>query len=155
MILRGPLLIFSATIIGIYSLIRCDASNSVIKTDSIANQSKTSEVPVHLFKDKKGLLLGEVYIKYKAKGIFEQMIILKNRTQSKDTLYSIKGTVFRNPNGVDIEVGKSNFWGYKIVLKRNDYIIVTKVNNKNVGISDNIMISWDYNRKLFEVLKTP
>lgn len=85
---------------------------------------------------------------------FTHLYIVSGSTCKKDTLYSIEGHIFKNKNGIDVEVSKENTDGYKVALKKDDYIVFLILSADEKNVSD-ITVKWNYSKGLFEVLKTP
>ncbi|MDB4904571.1 MAG: hypothetical protein JWQ63_3852 [Mucilaginibacter sp.] len=122
------------------------------------NQQKTNFLPgykmVHILRDNQNQELGKVYVNEIKKGIFRHLRILNQKTGT-DTLYYVDNLKLKNDKGIDIQVRSDEFYGYKIIFTDPNSITLTIVNNKGVGISDDITIIWNNESKLFQVLKTP
>lgn len=125
------------------------------RSDKMLNEIHKNKKIIHLLKDKKGDLLGKVYIEDFTKDIFRKLLITKERKGKTDTLYFINECLFKNPKGTDIKFDKETFNGYKIELLNNDNIQLFGVGKGSVGASDPVTIVWNYKRKIFEVEKTP
>lgn len=110
---------------------------------------------IHTLKDKKGNLLGLVYIEDFKNDVFRKLLITKEKKGKTDTLYFINDCVFTNPKGVDIRFGTETFDGYKIEYLKDDAIQLFGIGKGSVGASDPATIVWNYNKKIFEVLQTP
>jgi len=109
---------------------------------------------IHTLKDKKGNLLGRVYIEDFKKNVFRKLLITKISRGKTDTLYFINNCIFRNPKGVDISVYEKTFAGYKIELLNDDSIQLFSVGKGSTGASDPAVIAWNYKKKIFEVDQT-
>ncbi|SMD39289.1 hypothetical protein SAMN04488029_4081 [Reichenbachiella faecimaris] len=99
--------------------------------------------------------IGSIYIKPIDSLIFSQLFILKESGVTVDTLYKIEENRLFNPEGLDVKVNGENHYGYRFVLKKNNYFVIIALNDEGNGVSDNINIMWNEKKKLFEVLKTP
>jgi hypothetical protein len=110
---------------------------------------------IHTLKDKKGHLLGKVYIEDFKNDVFRKLLITKKEKGKTDTLYFINDCLFTNPKGVDIQFDKKAFNGYKIEYLKNDTIQLFGIGKGSAGASDPATIVWNYNKKIFEVFKTP
>ena len=53
--------------------------------------------------------------------IFTDLYVVNNA----DTLYSNERNILANKKGRDFEVLNDDFYGYKFVLERNDYFVLT------------------------------
>jgi len=105
---------------------------------------------VHTLKDEHNIELGKVYIVEIKKGIFRHLRILSQKNGT-DTLYYVDNLKLKNKKGIDIQVGKDEFYGYKIIFANKSNIVLNVVNSKGIGISDDITIIWDVESKLFHV----
>lgn len=110
---------------------------------------------IHALKDKKGNLLGKVYIEDFKNDVFRKLLITKERDGKTDTLYFINGCLFTNQKGVDIQFDKKTFNGYKIEYLKNDAIQLFGIGKGSSGASDPAIIAWDYEEKIFKVFQTP
>lgn len=124
-------------------------------SDKGLNEIHKNKKLIHLLKDRKGNLLGKVYIEDFDKDIFRKLLITKERNRKTDTLYFINECLFKNPKGTDMKFDKETFNGYKIELLNNDTIQLFGVGKGSAGASDPLTIVWNYKRKIFEVEKTP
>ncbi len=110
---------------------------------------------IHTLKDKKGNLLGKVYIENFKNDVFRKLLITKEANGKMDTLYFINDGLFTNPKGVDIHFAKETFNGYKIEYLKDDAIQLFGIGKGSLGASDPLTIVWNYRKKIFEVFKTP
>jgi hypothetical protein len=110
---------------------------------------------IHTLKDKKGNLLGKVYIEDFKNDVFNKLLITKERKGRTDTLYFINNYLFKNSKGVDIEYDKRNFNGYKIEHLNDDSIQLFGIGKGSTGASDPAIIAWNYKKRIFEVLQAP
>jgi len=127
----------------------------------IANYQKQSLVlkGVHTFRDKSKNILGNVYINEVAnnKDVFDYLLIINNTNAQIDTLYRIDRSNFEIMKGrheIEMTASNKNFLGYKIVLKKQDYIVITYVTKEKEHASD-ITIEWNYDDKMFKILRMP
>lgn len=121
--------------------------------DSCDSTRKNVFVKSHVFKDKNEKLLGTMYINFINDELFQSLIIIgKIKT---DTLYKIDEYSFKNRNGIDWEVNSNSSDGYKIVLKKNDYLKICLFTYDGLSVSDALTIEWNYKSNLFEVLILP
>jgi hypothetical protein len=110
---------------------------------------------IHVLKDKKGNLLGNVYIEDFKNDVFRKLLITKQKKGKIDTLYFINNWKFSNPNGVDITFSKEDFNGYKIEYLKDDSIQLFGIGKGIHRPSDPAIITWNYDKKIFEVLQAP
>ena len=111
---------------------------------------------VHTFKSKDGNVLGNVYVKPLNGDIFSSLIIAKTEKGKTDTLYFINRTKLINAKKVvETKVLEKGFYGYKIVLKKDTYIVLTALGNNGKDVSDDITIEWNQTEHKFELQKTP
>ena len=110
---------------------------------------------IHTLKDKKGNILGKVYIEDFKNDVFNKLLITKERRGKTDTLYFINNYLFTNPKGVDIRFDQKTFNGYKIEHLKDDEIQLFGVGRGSAGASDPAIIVWNYTKKIFEVIQTP
>ena len=113
--------------------------------------SQKNKKLIYVLKDKKGYLLGNVYIEDFKNEIFKKLLILKEIKGKKDTLYFIDQYVFKNPKGIDITFDKKTFNGYKIEFLKGDSFQLFGVGKGNSCASDPATIIWNYKQKIFEV----
>ncbi|NHA04301.1 hypothetical protein G7092_10865 [Mucilaginibacter sp. HC2] len=110
---------------------------------------------IHTLKDKKGNLLGKLYVEDFKNDVFRKLLITKTEKGKTDTLYFINDWVFTNPRGIDIQFDKKNFHGYKIEHLTNDFIQLFSIGKSSAEASDPVIIEWNYHKKIFEVLQAP
>ena len=104
-------------------------------------------------KDKKGNLLGNVYIQDFTNDIFNKLLITKQAEGKTDTLYFINNYLFMNPQGQDIKWSQIEFTGYIIGSFKSDHFDLSSMGKH--GASDPATVEWNYKTKLFEVYQTP
>jgi hypothetical protein len=112
----------------------------------------------HVFKSNEGQILGFAYVSFMDKlneNLFTSLTIVDNHVNPVDTLYFIGTTKFIGKNGTDLEFIGNEFYGYKIMLLKPDYIVIALVDENGEAISDNVTVEWNYSNKSFEMLKTP
>jgi hypothetical protein len=136
----------------IFLLIAFTIISISFKNDKNQHQTLNNKKLIHSLKDKKGNLLGMVYIEDFKNNVFKKLLITKGK---KDTLYFINDYLFTNPKGIDIQFDKETFNGYKIESLKNDAIQLFGIGKGSAGASDPVTIVWNYNKKVFEVFQTP
>jgi hypothetical protein len=119
------------------------------------NQSRYNIKFIHTLKDKKGNLLGKVYIEDFKNDVFRKLLITKEKNGKTDTLYFINDCLFTNPKGVDIKFDEKTFNGYKMEYLKDDAIQLFGIGKGSAGASDPATIVWNYDKKIFEVFQTP
>ena len=153
---HGFLLLLSLALLISCSL-NYNRTGVVLKKDIVLHVKESNKIDnsaflkVHSLKRKDGKFIGDIYVKFINDTIFTELYIV-NKT---DTLYSIKKSILVNTKGKDIEVFSDGFYGYKFVLKKNEYIVLSYYRNKGANVSDDITIEWNYDRNLLEVQKAP
>ncbi len=113
--------------------------------------TKSKWESIFSLKTKDDTLIGTVFIKKINDTIFTELVVINN----DDTIYHIDSTILKNYQGIDIEVGKNGFYGYKMILNKSDYFVINCLTNYGKNVSDDITIEWNYNKKLLEVQKVP
>ena len=146
----------------VYILSFFSCTQEVKKNNNISDNQKISQsiqenyTLLHTFHAKDGKVLGSAYVKYiDNREIFTSLLNTKEEKGKQDTLYFIDSTRLNSKKGIDTEVVKEDFHGYKTVLKKGDYIVLVLVNEYGEGASDNLTIEWNYEEDLFELMKTP
>ena len=110
---------------------------------------------IHSFYNEDDKLLGNAYVKGRNQDVFTLMLITTENEGEIDTLYFIDSTRLISKKGLDAEVFKDGFYGYKVVMKENDYIVLNSLRDFGERVSDDITIEWDYDEGLFELMKAP
>lgn len=102
---------------------------------------------------KNGLELGNVYVKTVNDSLFNSLIIEKD----SKVLYEINQLNFWNTKGVDFDISKrrENFFGYKIKMKKKDYLIVGAFYDNGKSVSDDFLLKWNYQHKIFIIPMAP
>jgi hypothetical protein len=108
---------------------------------------------IHKFSNNEGSTIGylegikknsTIYTKFRftdSKGIVQYSIV-------KNKLYSEKDL------DLSITAG-GEFYGYKIVLLKKDYVVLSYYSNNGENVADDITIEYDYNLKKFKRLILP
>ena len=144
------------------SVLLCMSCSSDANNLSVAAESK--QFPefnqadyklVHQFYSKDKEPLGNVYAKYISDDVFTSMVIKINAEGRNEILYFIDSTRLIKKDGIDIEVFAEGFYGYKVVLAKDDYIVINYLRNKGKNVSDDITIEWNYAEKKFQMMKAP
>jgi len=127
-------------------------TNEQIKTE----QSSSLE-NIHQFTSKSGEPIGSLFVKKlpEENDVFPDMYIISKIAGLNDTIYSIEGSTLKNKEGIDIQIRKQDFYGYKIVFKDDTYVELIALHNKGKEVSDIIHIQWIDSKKGFEVLQAP
>ncbi len=110
---------------------------------------------VYTLKNKTDNYLGDVYIKKVNDSVFHSLLIINNLEKSTTKLYEISNYILSNNIGIDIEIRKEEFWGYRFELMKNDYFVLTALHDKGKSVTDAISIEWSYEDQIFEVSKAP
>jgi len=142
----------------IVSLLSCASSikeDGESKNQLLYQFDSTEYTQIHSFYDKDEKLLGSVYVKYLDKDVFTSMLIEKEVNGRKDTLYFINFNKLISKKGIEAEVFNEGFYGYKVIMKKNDYIVLSYLRNYGKDVSDDITIEWNYKEGLFELMKAP
>ena len=110
---------------------------------------------IHSFYAKNNSHLGDVLVKYVNDSLISEMLIVNTTNGNIDTLYSIDSTKLSNPHGIDLQFNSAGFFGYLIVLKASDYIVLSFLSNFGENVADDITIEWNYEKNVFERMLTP
>lgn len=92
----------------------------------------------------------------KIKGDYYSDIVIVD--ERKIAVYLIKGAVFANKCGEEkLPFERKNFYGYQIEVLGSDYFVLQPFWLESVSQkgADSIMIGWNNERKLFEVILNP
>lgn len=106
-------------------------------------------IAVHEFKDKNGVLLGHLQVRYINAQVFDSIRIVKNSGKQEEVLYRIDESRFFSKDALEQEVYDPGFYGYKVADLASDHVVLTYIRNKGKSVSDNIMIKWDGDSKSF------
>lgn len=108
---------------------------------------------LNTFVSKSGTDLGNAYVKNVNDTIFSSLVIVKDST----VIYEIRDLDFWNTRGVDFDIRKNrnNFFGYKAILAKKDYLDLVFYSDNGKSVSDDITLQWNYLREVFEVPLTP
>jgi len=128
---------------------------AILKQDSIISNKLDDLKFVYSLNSRSDDYLGDLYVKEINDSVFSSLLIVEKLENSHVRLYEVNNYTFSNKNGVDIEIRKNDFWGYRFELKRQDYFILTALHDKGKSVSDPIEIKWNDRDKIFEVSKTP
>jgi hypothetical protein len=120
-------------------------------SEKLLNVNKTEFIKVHSLKKNDNTLIGDIYVKFINDSIFTDLFVIN----SNDTIYSIEKNILSNTQGKDIEVLKDGFWGYKFILKKSDYLVLSCYGNFGTDVSDDITIEWNYDKNILEMQKIP
>jgi hypothetical protein len=145
----------------ILSTISCSAStnyrkdsariNVIPQTNENKSFEKSGFIKVHSLKKSDNSFIGDVYAKFINDSIFTDLYVINER----DTLYKIDKCNLLNIKGKDINISCDEFWGYKFILKKKDYIVISYLSNKGKNVSDDITIEWNNLDGMLEIMKEP
>lgn len=110
---------------------------------AIAQAQSDGFTAIHEFKNKSGVSLGQLQVRYIAREVFDSLRIVKTTGKREDVLYRIDESRFYSGDRLEQEVYDPGFYGYKIATLAADHVVVTYMRNKGKSVSDNIMIKWD------------
>ncbi len=143
-------------------------SNTETKMDELQNkfptaisqQNSTLKNKLEAYKfvytlSRKSEYLGDVYVKEVNDSVFSSLLIVEKLKNSDIKLYEVNNYTFSNKNGIDLEIRKDKFWGYRFELKKRDYFVLTALHSNGANVSDPIKIKWNDKDQIFEVRKTP
>ena len=133
-----------------FAALNCFSQNAV-KNARMKSSEQNLNDSLTLFLGKNNVVLGELITEPRGDSVFTKLLIVKN----SDTLYKVENSIFSNKSGTDFQVLKKGFFGYKIVLKKNTYIVLSYLTNGGRNVSDDITIGWNALKNVFEVEKTP
>lgn len=129
---------------------------SVLVNNDFSPNSKLYEYEfVYTLKNKTDNYLGDVYIKKVNDSVFHSLLIVNKLEKSTIKLYEISNYTLSNTIGIDMEIRKEEFWGYRFELMKHDYFVLTALHDKGKSVSDAICIEWNYEDQVFEVNKAP
>ena len=123
------------------------------KSNTEPKTNRNGYYKIHTLKKKDKTIIGDVYIKPITEKVFGSLFIIKENESKIDTLYLIKKNKFFNKNGLDIEVIDDNCYEFKLVLLKDNYIIVNSICREKATVSDDIKIEWNEDKGIMEVWK--
>jgi hypothetical protein len=106
-------------------------------------------ITVHEFKNKSGVSLGQLQVRYISKEVFDSLRIVKTAGKQENVLYRIDESRFYSGDTLEQEVYDPGFYGYKVVTLAPDHVLLTYMRNKGKSASDNIIIKWDADSAAF------
>jgi len=129
-----------------------NSSNYFSGVDKSMEEIKRKDFEViHTLRKKDSTLIGEIYARFIDKDVFDSLYVINKG----DTIYSIERNILKNRNGIDLKAPEQGFYGYRIVLKKNDYFVIINLMEGGKKVSDNANIIWDYEKGLLQVEKVP
>jgi len=134
-----------------------DLPVNTLKKANVDPATETNFELEYNLQSKSGDNIGSVYVKplLENKEVFSSLIITGYGSSMKDTLYSVKGHILSNKEGVDIKVNDQNLYGYRFVSKDEDNFMLQALHDGGKSVSDNIWVRWDNEKKIYEVDKAP
>lgn len=120
--------------------------NKTVKKSAATIRSK-----IFTLKTQNNIIIGDVYAEMINDSIFTKLQVC----HGNDTIYWVDSTGFSNRNGEDLQVLQKGFFGYKVVLKRGDYFVLSYLTNGGKNVSDDITVEWNGQHGMLEVQKAP
>ena len=150
-------IIFAVQIIAYLSCTSMSARDYSSSEDNLSQSKDQSDgyTIIHTFQDDEGKELGKAYVKYDTLETFSEMIISRKSHSITDTLYHIDSRKLIGEKGLEEVISGNDFYGYTVVLKKSDYIVIVLVDGNGEGASDNITIKWNKEKDTFELLRLP
>ena len=125
---------------------------SVILFFTLLIQSDVYE-PIYTFHNKKGETLGSLQGIKKNNEIYTHLRIVGNE---QEVLYFIDKTKLYSGEDLELDiVAGGEFYGYKIILTKPDYVVLSYLTNDGKNVSDDITIEYDYKQHKFKRLILP
>jgi hypothetical protein len=115
----------------------------------VAEAQNDEFITIHEFKNKSGVSLGKLQVRYVAKEMFDSLRIIKTTGKQEAVLYRIDESRFYSGDALEQEVYDPGFYGYKVASLAADHVVLTYMRNKGKSVSDNIMIKWDSDSAAF------
>ncbi|MCX6718447.1 MAG: hypothetical protein NTY81_02490 [Candidatus Staskawiczbacteria bacterium] len=112
--------------------------------------NKSDITLVSTLKTPDGSILGDAYVTYLNKDVFTSLYITKEVDGKKIVIYKINSDGFFNTKGKDQEIVKDKFYGYKFVSIKSDNFVLYLLTDNGKGVSDDITVGWNYDKKVFE-----
>lgn len=100
-----------------------------------------------------GSLLGKIYVVYLDKNIVTSLYIVSVSKNESHAIYRIDGEGFFNPVEKEKDVSREDFYGYEFSKTKNDQLTIRLLTSQAKTISNNIVIGWNYEKKVFEIQK--
>jgi len=96
--------------------------------------------------------LGEIYVAYldRNKDIIDSLFIVKKTPGTSEGMYMISRSGFYNQNGIEKDISKDDFRGFKLVRYQDDYLVIRFVIGDKGLLSDDVTVKWNYDKKIFE-----
>lgn len=109
---------------------------------------------IHVLHTKKGRAVVGLYGKPVVPGVFSELLLINEQANSKLVIYLLDSSRFLGINGIEHEPDSARFYGYKVVVKGSNYIVVNYLSNSGKNVSDDVTISWNDTMQRFEFEKT-
>src|SRR5687767_939595 len=91
----------------------------------IAEAQSDEFIAIHEFKDKSGVSLGKLQVRYIARDMFDSLRIVKTTGKQEVVLYRIDESRFYSRDALEQEVYDPGFYGYKVASLAADHVVVT------------------------------
>ena len=109
----------------------------------VAEAEDDEFIAIHEFKNKSGVSLGQLQVRYISRDIVDSLKIVKTTGKQEEVLYQIDKSLFYNRDALEQEVYDPGFYGYRIAGLATDQVTLTYMRNRGRTASDNIVIQWD------------
>ncbi len=109
----------------------------------VAEAENDEFITIHEFKNKSGVSLGQLQVRYISREVVDSLRIVKMVGKQEEVLYRIDKSMFYNRDALEQEVYDPGFYGYKIAELAVEQVTLTYMRNKGRTASDNIIIQWD------------
>lgn len=119
-----------------------------------ASKNLSGYLRVHEFRAKDGKVFAALYGKSVTPEVFTELLIVDEKDSGR-VIYLLDRSRFLGPHGVDTEPESSNFYGYKVLLKASDHIVVNYMSNGGKNVSDDVTVGWNGEAERFELEKAP
>lgn len=110
---------------------------------------------LHTFSARDGVTLAVLYGRPSAPGVFSELLFIDPNSEPPCAIYLVDGGRFLGVHGVDSEPHSSTFYGYMVVLKAPQHVVVNYLSDEGKSVSDDVTISWRQEHQRFELEKTP
>jgi hypothetical protein len=108
---------------------------------------------IHKFSDKSGNEIAYLKGLKRDKDLYTHFLI---ENLNNETLYSVVENKLFSGNDLELNITEGgDFYGYKILLMKDDYIVLSYFSNNGQNVADDITIKYDHEVGKFKLLVLP
>lgn len=100
-----------------------------------------------------GNFLGTLYVRYVDDSLISDLHIVG---ESNKLLFKMdRNGIFNLMDGTNLDINRKGFYGYKIIKRTSDRIVVGILLNGGEDVGDSTTLYWDYSKGMFKLLQPP